>query len=191
MKGKLIIFSAPSGSGKTTIVQHLLQTIPNLEFSVSVTSRSKRPNEKDRQDYYFLKPEEFRKKIQNNEFLEWEEVYKDQYYGTLRSEVERILNRGKNVVFDVDVKGGLKIKQQYGSDALAVFVNTPSFDEIEKRLRMRSTENEDSLRMRILKAKEEISFSKKFDIILINDKLEETLELAELMVKKFLTNTIR
>lgn len=186
MIGKLLIFSAPSGSGKTTIVQHLLRRIPGLEFSISATSRKMRANEQEGKDYYFITAENFRKKIENKEFLEWEEVYKDQYYGTLRSEVERIRSQGKHVVFDVDVVGGLNIKKQYGSDALAVFVKAPSYYELEKRLRMRSTEDEISFRKRMEKAKGELSFSDKFDVVLVNDELKETLINAEELVRNFL-----
>jgi len=186
MTGKLLIFSAPSGSGKTTIVQHLVNNIPGLEFSISATSRKIRANELDGKDYYFISAVEFRKKIENKEFLEWEEVYKDQYYGTLRSEVDRIRNQGKHVVFDVDVLGGLNIKRQYREDALSVFVQAPSFNELEKRLRLRSTEDDASLKKRLEKAKDEMSYSDKFDFVLVNDELEESLRSAEKIVRDFL-----
>ncbi len=188
MKGKLFIFSAPSGSGKTTIVHHLLKTIPLLEFSVSATSRKIRSNEKDGQDYYFISADDFRKKIEKNEFIEWEEVYKDQFYGTLKSEVERIRNQGKHVVFDVDVVGGLNIKKQYGAEALAVFIKAPSIRELERRLKIRSTEDEESFKKRTEKAKKEMSFSDKFDVILVNDSLNETFSRAEELVRNFLNN---
>ncbi|HPF51197.1 MAG TPA: guanylate kinase, partial [Draconibacterium sp.] len=143
MKGKLIIFSAPSGAGKTTIVKYLLQKGLDLEFSISATSREPRANEINGKDYYFLSTEEFVQKVQNDEFLEWEEVYKGIRYGTLKSEVERIRNNGKNVIFDVDVVGGLNIKKYYGDEALAIFVQPPSVEELRKRLTSRSTETEE------------------------------------------------
>ena len=186
MKGKLIIFSAPSGAGKTTIVQHLLKAIPALEFSISATSRKIRPNEKDGKDYYFISVSDFRKKIESGEFIEWEEVYRDQFYGTLKSEVERIRNQGKHVIFDVDVVGGLNIKKQFGSDALAIFIKAPSLNELEKRLRLRSTEDDESFKKRIEKAEQEMKFSDKFDVVLVNDKLDETLSRAEDLVKDFI-----
>jgi len=188
MKGKLLIFSGPSGSGKTTIVHHLLEVISQLEFSISATSRKKRPHEKNGKDYYFLSPRKFREKINKNEFLEWEEVYENQFYGTLKSEVDRILKMGRNIIFDVDVKGGLNIKKLYGKSALAIFVKTPSFEELDKRLRMRLTENEASFRKRMEKAQEEIVFCNKFDVILINDTLNEVLVQAEDLVRNFLFN---
>lgn len=183
---KLVIFSAPSGAGKTTIVQYLLHAGHNLEFSVSAASRQKRQNEADGRDYHFITPDEFRKKISNNEFLEWEEVYKDHYYGTLKSEVERILNNGHHVIFDVDVKGGLNIKRHYGNRALAVFVMPPGLRKLEERLRGRSTDNEDSIQRRIAKAAEEISFASRFDTIVINDDLKTALIEANRLVAKFL-----
>ena len=186
MKGKLIIFSAPSGAGKTTIVKHLLQQNLNLEFSISATSRKARPNEKHGKDYYFLSNTEFRQKIENNEFLEWEEVYNDILYGTLKNEVERIRETGKNVVFDVDVVGGLNIKKYYGIDALAVFVQPPSVEELRTRLTNRSTETEEKIKMRVAKAEEELSYAPQFDVILINDSLEKAFEKAESLVSSFL-----
>jgi guanylate kinase len=186
MKGKLIIFSAPSGAGKTTIVQYLLGLNLGLEFSVSATSRKKRPNEVQGKDYYFLKTEDFRQKIENNEFIEWEEVYPGQFYGTLRQEVERIRNKGNHLIFDVDVIGGLNIKKQFGKDALAVFVKSPSIEVLEKRLKKRSTEDEESLKKRLDKAKLETKYADKFDIILINDKLDEALLEARDIVTNFL-----
>ena len=186
MKGKLLIFSAPSGSGKTTLVRHILQLDPRLVFSVSATSRKKRENENHGKDYYFLSPEEFRRKIADKEFIEWEEVYPGQYYGTLKQDVERLRNEGKHVVFDVDVVGGLNIKKLFGDDALSIFVKAPSLKVLEKRLRERSTEDEDSLQKRIGKAIDEMKFSDKFDIILINDKLDTALIEAEKIVSSFL-----
>ena len=185
-RGKILIFSSPSGAGKTTIVHHLLKRFPSLAFSVSATTRPQRPHETDGKDYYFLTPEEFRKKIEEGAFVEWEEVYKNTFYGTLRSEVERLLGQGKHVVFDVDVKGALNIKKQFGDRALAVFIMPPSVEELEKRLRHRSTDPEESIRERVAKAKIEMSYADKFDVILVNDILEETLQKAEEIVKNFI-----
>jgi guanylate kinase len=186
MKGKLIIFSAPSGAGKTTIVKHLLKKGFNLEFSVSATSRPPRGNEKHGKDYYFLTADDFKKKIANNEFLEWEEVYTDKFYGTLKSEVERIRREGKNVVFDVDVVGGCNIKDYYGDEALSVFIQPPSVETLEKRLKARSTDSEEVIKTRIEKAKYELSFAPRFDKIIVNDKLEDALEEAEKTLEEFI-----
>lgn len=185
-KGKLIIFSAPSGSGKTTLVHHLLSK-PELKlaFSVSATSREKRPNETHGKDYYFLSADEFRKRIEADEFLEWEEVYTDQFYGTLRSEIDRIHAEGKHVMFDVDVVGGVNIKKQFGDEALAVFVKPPSTEELERRLRNRSTESEESLKKRVGKAAEELEFATQFDVVLVNDDLETAKREAEKLVAEF------
>lgn len=189
MKGKLIIFSAPSGAGKTTIVKHLLSQNLNLEFSISVTSREPRINEVHAKDYYFLTNEEFQKKVKNNEFLEWEEVYKGICYGTLKSEVERICNNGKNVIFDVDVFGGLNIKKFYGDDALAIFVQPPSVEELRNRLISRSTETEEKIQMRIAKAEHELSFASEFDVIVTNNDLIKACTEAEEIIRKFLKNS--
>jgi guanylate kinase len=186
MKGKLLIFSAPSGSGKTTIVRYLLGLDLGLGFSVSATSRKKRAAETDGKDYFFLSPEEFRKKIANQEFIEWEEVYPGQYYGTLKKEVEAMRNEGRHVVFDVDVVGGLNIKKQFGKDSLAVFIQAPSMQILEERLRARSTEDAASLEKRLGKSKKEMEFADKFDVILVNDKLEESLLRAREIVTDFL-----
>jgi guanylate kinase len=186
MKGKLIIFSAPSGAGKTTIVKHLLHQNFNLEFSISATSRAARYTEIHAKDYYFLTEVEFQKKIANNEFLEWEEVYKGTSYGTLKSEVERIRNLGKNVIFDVDVVGGLNIKKYYGEEALAVFVQPPSVEELRNRLTGRSTETEEKIQMRLAKAEHELSFAKDFDVVITNDKLEHAFAEAEKIISDFL-----
>lgn len=185
MKGKLIIFSAPSGAGKTTIVKHLLNQNLNLEFSISATSREPRTNEINGRDYYFISIGEFQQKVKNNEFLEWEEVYKGICYGTLKSEIERIRKKGSNVVFDVDVVGGLNIKKFYGDEALAVFVQPPSVEELRNRLKKRSTESEEKIRMRIAKAEHELAFASRFDVILINDNLEVACAEAEKIVKVF------
>jgi len=186
MKGKLLIFSAPSGAGKTTIVQYLLGLKLGLEFSVSATSRMKRDSETHGKDYYFLTAEEFRQKIKMKEFIEWEEVYPGQFYGTLGQEVERIRNKGNHVVFDVDVIGGLNIKKQFGPDALAIFVQVPSIEVLEERLRARSTEDEASLQKRLKKAIRETGYAGKFDVILMNDKLDKTLLKAREIVTNFL-----
>ncbi len=185
-KGKCVIFSAPSGAGKTTIVHYLLGRNIGLEFSVSACSRGPRPNEVDGKDYYFLGVEGFKQKIDEKAFVEWEEVYTNNFYGTLRSEVERIWKNGKAVIFDVDVIGGLNLKKIFGENALAVFVEPPSVDELEKRLRGRSTETEDKIAQRLSKAREEISYSKNFDVILINDNLVKACNDAEMLVKNFL-----
>ncbi|MFV0591800.1 MAG: guanylate kinase [Draconibacterium sp.] len=186
MKGRLIIFSAPSGAGKTTIVRHLLAKGFDLEFSISATSRQARHTETHGKDYYFLTADEFTKKVENNEFLEWEEVYAGIHYGTLKSEVERIRNKGKNVIFDVDVVGGLNIKKYYGDEALAIFVQPPSVEELRKRLTGRSTETEEKIAMRIAKAGHELSFAPQFDVVIVNDKLEEAFADAEKVLTNFL-----
>ncbi|NOY37905.1 MAG: guanylate kinase [Chlorobi bacterium] len=185
--GKVIIISAPSGAGKTTIVKHLLMKIPALEFSVSACSRPPRPHEQEGKDYYFLSVDDFKKKIKEDAFLEWEEVYENQYYGTLKSEIERIWSKGHHVLFDVDVKGGMNLKNKLGDRALAVFVMPPSVQALENRLRKRSTESEESLRKRIEKAKEELGYAPSFDRILVNDVLADALDAAEKTVLEFLT----
>ncbi len=186
-KGKLIIFSAPSGSGKTTLVHYLLQHPElNLAFSVSAASRGKRPNEIDGKDYYFISPETFKQKIKNKEFVEWEEVYKNNFYGTLKSEVARLLNDGKNVIFDIDVKGGLNIKKQYPDNSLAIFVQPPSVSELKKRLQSRQTETPEKIKMRIAKAGEEMQYAKDFDVIIVNDDLEKAKKDAYKIVKSFI-----
>ncbi len=186
-KGKLIIFSAPSGSGKTTLVHHLLkQPELNLAFSISAASREKRPGEVHGKDYYFISPEEFKKKIANGEFVEWEEVYKNNFYGTLKKEVERLRNEGKNIIFDIDVKGGLNIKKQFPEDSLAIFVEPPSVEELIKRLKNRKTETPEKIKMRIDKAEEELKYAGKFDRVILNDNLEKAKEEAYRIVKEFL-----
>jgi guanylate kinase len=186
MKGKLIIFSAPSGAGKTTIVKHLLQQDLNLEFSVSATSRKPRLGEVDGKDYYFLTEEQFKKKIIDDEFLEWQEVYHDIFYGTLKSEVERIRSQFKNVVFDVDVVGGLNIKKYYKEDALALFIMPPSADELKNRLESRATDNERSIRIRVEKSLAELNYANHFDVVIKNEILSVALNEAELIVRKFI-----
>ncbi|MBT3207164.1 MAG: guanylate kinase [Bacteroidetes bacterium] len=186
MKGKLIIFSGPSGSGKTSIVKFLLSKNLNLSFSVSACSREKRKNEVHGKDYLFISVNDFKQKINNKEFLEWEEVYENNFYGTLKSEVEKNLDTGKNVIFDIDVIGGLNIKKIYTNSALTIFVKPPNIDELKKRLISRSTESEEKLNKRISKAKYEISFADKFDKLIINDKLNEAEEEAFEIVNQYL-----
>ncbi|HZJ73584.1 MAG TPA: guanylate kinase [Perlabentimonas sp.] len=186
MAGKLVIFSAPSGSGKTTIVRSLLQKMSNLEFSISACSREMRKCEVYGHDYYFLSPDEFKAKIDNNEFVEWEEVYTNSYYGTLKSELERIWAKGNHVAFDVDVKGGINLKKQFGDRALSIFIKPPSIEELQNRLEKRSTETPESLAKRLGKASEEMTYANKFDKIIVNDKLEEAIIETEEIVKKFI-----
>lgn len=186
MAGKAIIFSAPSGSGKTTIVKHLLQNNTDLGFSISASTRDKRGRtEQHGKDYYFLSPEEFKKKIDGNEFIEWEEVYEGNFYGTLKAEIERLWSEGKNVIFDVDVKGGLSLKKYFGDKALAVFVKVPSIEVLKERLKDRGTESEESLSRRLFKAKFEMSFEDKFDIVLVNENREKSLQEAQKLYDKF------
>jgi guanylate kinase len=186
MEGKAIIFSAPSGSGKTTIVRHLLEKNPDLGFSISASTRDKRGRtEAHGKDYYFLTPEEFKKKIDNNEFVEWEEVYEGNFYGTLKSEIDRIWKNGKNVIFDVDVKGGINLKNYFGKKALAIFVKVPSMEVLKERLHDRGTESEESLSRRLFKANFEMTFQDKFDQVLINEDLEHSLQQAQLLYDAF------
>ena len=184
--GKLIVFSAPSGSGKTTIVQHLLKHKElNLEFSTSATSRAPRGDEKDGQHYYFLSLKDFKTKIKNDEFLEWEEVYRDNFYGTLKSEVERIWAEGKNVIFDIDVVGGLDIKNIYPEKTLAVFVKPPSIEELKIRLKKRKTETDDKINMRVAKASIELATAPQFDFIIENHHLDTALKEAYELVASY------
>ena len=186
-KGKLFVFSAPSGSGKTTIVRHLLnQEKLNLVFSISATSRKPRGNEKDGEDYYFISLEEFKNNIKADNFLEWEEVYRDNFYGTLKAEVERIWAQKKHVIFDIDVVGGLRIKKKFPEKTLAVFVKPPSVDELKIRLKKRSTESEEKINMRIAKASVELATAPQFDKIIKNYDLEVALKEAEELVSNFL-----
>jgi len=187
MQGKIIIFSAPSGAGKTTIVKHLLQVNPNLAFSISACTRDKRGRtEENGKDYYFITPEEFKQKIENDEFVEWEEVYEGAFYGTLKSEIERIWKSGKHVILDVDVKGGLSIKHFYKNRALAVFVKPPSIDELAKRLQARNTDSASSISSRVFKAEFELKFENQFDKVIVNDNLEQACAKAEKLVNEFL-----
>jgi guanylate kinase len=184
---KLLIFTAPSGAGKTTIVRHLLSKFPNLAFSVSATNRNRREHETEGKDYYFLSTEDFLSRHTKGEFLEFEEVYDNQFYGTLRSELERLWSLGKVVVFDVDVKGATNIKKAYPNESLAVFVKPPSKEALLERLQLRRTETAESLRKRIARATEELEYEKSFDTIVINDVLESALKDAEEKVGQFLT----
>lgn len=185
-EGKLIIFSAPSGAGKTTIVKYLLKQGLPLAFSVSATSRAKRAGEEHGRDYWFLSVDEFKQRIAQGDFVEWEEVYGGQFYGTLRSEVERLHAQGMTVLFDVDVLGGLNLKTQFGERALGIFVMPPSIEELERRLRGRSSESEESLRRRVNKAKDEMEYADQFDVILRNEELPIAQQEALDFVKKFI-----
>jgi guanylate kinase len=186
MKDKTIIVSAPSGAGKTTIVKYLLENIPQLEFSVSACSRPKREGETDGRDYYFISAEDFRKKIGNDEFVEWEEVYPGNYYGTLKSELQRIWKKGSIPIFDVDVIGGLNLKKYFGDKALAIFIQPPSMEILERRLRGRNTENEESLKKRLIKVEYEMTFADRFDRIVVNANLQDSLDTALGIVNKFI-----
>lgn len=191
MNGKLIIFSAPSGSGKTTIVRHLLQTNTNLGFSISACTRDRRGRaEQNGQDYYFLTPDEFKHKIDVDEFVEWEEVYVGAFYGTLKSEIQRLWDSGKHVLFDVDVQGGLKLKHYYGDRALAVFVKVPDEETLRQRLIGRATETEDSLSKRLFKVHFEMSFQDQFDVVLVNDDLDESYAKAQKLIDNFVNEDI-
>ncbi len=186
-KGKLLVFSAPSGSGKTTIVRHLLQQDDlNLEFSISAATREPRGQEVDGKDYYFMSIEQFKKHIKAEDFIEWEEVYRDNFYGTLKSEVERIWAKGKNVIFDIDVAGGLRIKSKFPQETLAVFVKPPSVDELKRRLKERSTESDDKINMRIAKAHVELATAPQFDTIIKNYDLDVAKAEAYELVKSFI-----
>lgn len=192
MDGKLIIFSAPSGSGKTTIVKHLLAGNTNLGFSISACTRDRRGrSEENGKDYYFLTPEEFKEKIDNNEFVEWEEVYTGAFYGTMKSEIQRVWDTGRHVLFDVDVQGGLKLKEFYGNKALAVFVKVPDEETLRQRLIGRGSETDESLSRRLFKVHFEMSFQDQFDVILMNDDLETSLQKAQKLVDDFVKdNTV-
>jgi len=191
MTGKLILFCGPSGSGKTTITKHLLEKFPQLRFSVSATTRAKRPNEVHGRDYYFISVDDFKKNIKLDAFVEWEEVYRNIFYGTLKSEIQRIWNEGKVVAFDVDVEGGLNIKKLYGNNLLAVFVKPLSVEVLRKRLAERNTESPESLETRIAKAEHEMLYESKFDHVILNDTLEHALELAIKLVKDFLGSEVK
>ena len=188
MKGKMLIVSAPSGSGKSTIVQWLMREHPELKlyFSISCTSRAPRGSEQDGVEYFFLTPEAFKEKIQNNEFLEYEEVYADRFYGTLKQQVENQRNQGQNVVFDVDVKGGVNIKKYYGDEALSLFIQPPSVEELRRRLVGRATDTPEAIEQRLAKAEYELTFASQFDRVIVNDDLETAKQEALQVVKAFL-----
>lgn len=186
MKGKLVIISAPSGAGKTTIVKHLIDRGLNLSFSVSATTRLPRENERNAEDYFFLTVPEFRKKIENNEFVEWEEVYKDILYGTLKSEMERIWANGNHVLFDVDVQGGVNLKKKFGTDSIAIFIMPPSVEELENRLIKRATDSTEKIKMRIEKAKDELKLANQFDTVVVNHQLDKAKEEVIKIVSSFL-----
>lgn len=185
-EGKALIFSAPSGAGKTTIVRHLMSVIPDLDFSISATTRSPREGEQHGEDYYFLEQEDFRKKIDSDQFLEWEEVYAGTYYGTLKSELERIWTANRHVVFDVDVEGGLNLKQALGDRALSIFVKVRNLEVLRNRLKDRGSESDESLDRRVQKAEIEMSYEDRYDYVLINDDLAEAKKLAESEVNTFI-----
>src|ERR1700744_2545767 len=186
-EGKLIIFSAPSGAGKTTIVHHLLKKIPGLEFSVSATTRKPRGDEKQNEDYYFISKEEFLHLIAKKHFVEFEEVYSGTFYGTLRTEIERIWELGKTVIFDIDVEGGLHLKRKYGEAALAIFVQPPSLEVLKERLAGRGTDSDEKLQDRFLKAEKELNYAPQFDIILKNHDLQTACVEAEELVRNFIS----
>ena len=186
MGGKLVIISAPSGAGKTTIVRHLLDSGLNLQFSVSATTRPLRGQEINGKDYFSLSVDEFKKRVERNEFIEWEEVYKDLFYGTLRSEIDRIWANGNHVLFDVDVKGGIKLKNIFGVNSIALFIMPPSVNELETRLKARGTENPDKIKTRIEKAGTEMEYSNQFDNIIINNQLDKAIEEVTAVVISFL-----
>jgi guanylate kinase len=185
--GKVIIFSAPSGSGKSTIVTAILSRFDNLEFSISATSRPPREGERDGREYYFLSGDEFACRVERGDFTEWEEVYSGTCYGTLRSEIERIWAAGRVILFDLDVKGGLRLKQLFGDSALSIFVMPPSIDELERRLLYRGTESAETIRKRIGRAELELSYAPQFDRIIVNDDLEQAVDETEKAIEEFLT----
>lgn len=184
-QGKLFVFTAPSGSGKTTIVRHLLEKFPFLSFSVSATTREKRPHETEGRDYYFMSIEAFQKAVKDEQFVEWEEVYTAQYYGTLRSEITRILSSGKSVIFDIDVRGAMQIKKLYGDQCMTVFVKLPDFSVLRERLTGRATESPESLAKRLHKAELESTYENYFDFVLVNDKLDIAFMEAEHIIETF------
>lgn len=186
--GKLVIFSAPSGSGKTTIVRHLMGIMEGLEFSISATSRAPRGEEQHGKDYYFLSLEEFDKLVEKEAFVEWEEVYAGTKYGTLRSELERIWADGHTILFDVDVKGGVRLKEIFGDDALSIFIMPPSIEELRRRLEGRATDSPEKIEQRIAKADEELGYAKCFDRCVVNDNLEEAIEQVRCAVAEFIAN---
>ncbi|HEY5469926.1 MAG TPA: guanylate kinase [Bacteroidales bacterium] len=191
MEGKLVIISAPSGAGKTTIVKHLLDGGLKLSFSVSATTRQRRGNEIDGVDYFFISVPEFKKRIENNEFVEWEEVYKDLLYGTLKSEIERIWAKGNHVIFDVDVHGGIRLKEIFGNKSIAIFIMPPTIEELENRLLKRNTESSEHLKMRVAKAKQEMSLAEEFDMVIVNHQLDKAKEESLKLVSSFLVGNFK
>jgi guanylate kinase len=187
-KGKCVIFSAPSGAGKTTIVRYLLREIPELEFSISAASRKPRGREVHGLDYHFLTVDDFKNKIKSDEFIEWEEVYKDNYYGTLKSEVNKAWNKGRVIVFDVDAQGGINLKKIFGNNALSIFIKPPSLFVLEQRLKNRRTETLEQIDIRLKKAKEELSYADHFDYVLLNDNLEKACYEIKNIILKFIHN---
>ncbi|HEX8505666.1 MAG TPA: guanylate kinase [Hymenobacter sp.] len=188
MQGKIIVFSAPSGAGKTTIVHRLMERLPELSFSISACTRDRRGRaEENGKDYYFISAEEFQDKIRHDEFVEWEEVYEGAFYGTLKSEIERIWESGKHAILDVDVKGGLSIKDFYKDRALAIFVRPPSIEVLEQRLQARATDSQSSISSRVYKAKFELAFEDRFDVTVVNDNLDEASNQAEKLVRQFIS----
>lgn len=183
---KVIIVSAPSGAGKTTLVKHLLEQFPQLEFSISACSRPPRKNEINGKDYYFISVEEFQKKIKENQFIEWEEVYPNRYYGTLKTEIERIWNKNHVVLFDVDVKGGINLKKIFNKNAISIFIAPPSIEILKTRLEKRGTENAESIKIRLEKAKYEMTFANQFDYIIVNDNLNEAKENISTLIKNYI-----
>ena len=183
---KVIIFSAPSGSGKSTIIGHLLKRVPGLEFSISATSRKPRQGEQDGKDYYFLTGEDFKQRVAEDKFVEWVEVYQGTCYGTLKSEIERIWDKGNTVIFDVDVLGGVSLKKIFGEKALSIFIQPPSIEVLEQRLRNRGTETEESLRKRIERAEMELQYSNQLDVVVVNDNLDTAINETETIVNNFL-----
>ncbi len=188
--GKLVIISAPSGAGKTTIVKHLIENIKELEFSISACSRNKRPGEIYGKDYYFLSPKEFKDKIDNDEFVEWEEVYQGKYYGTLKTEVNRIWEKGHHVLFEVDVKGGMNIMKKYPNRSLSIFIKPPSIEELQRRLKRRGAENDEEINARLKKAGIELQFTGYFNKVVINDDIEQACKETEQLVRDFLFSSI-
>lgn len=188
MKGKLVIISAPSGAGKTTIVKHLLESGLNLSFSVSATTREPRGSEKDGEEYFFLSVPEFKRRIANNEFVEWEEVYKDLFYGTLKCEMERIWNNDKHVLFDVDAQGGINLKKKFGTDAISIFIMPPSVKELENRLLKRATDTPEKIRIRVEKAREEMELANQFDTVITNHHLDKAKQETTKTVSSFLSS---
>ena len=191
MVNKAVIISAPSGAGKTTIVKHMLSVFPGLEFSISACSRPKRGKETEGEDYYFITADQFRNKISSDEFIEWQEVYPGSYYGTLKSEMDRIWSEGKTPIFDVDVSGGINLKKYFGDTALAIFIQPPSLQELENRLRHRGTENEENIQTRLNKVEKELAFSGKFDRIIVNDEFSSASSKATELVTEFLDSDIK